>query len=161
MTKVFHQWENGRILKQARGEIMKNTFSCITNIANEQEKLELLTQLATGKLEWKLFKKECAKRWGNISLFYSNYEKEAFILQASHRLEKYLNIQDCLEKSLKIKFALKSTWKTLRGIEKSLNFTIYRRIQQCFGDISQYKIVVPLFGAAATNKDTTILYLLS
>ena len=32
-----------------------------------------------------------------------------FCLQASHRLEKYLNIQECLEKSLKIKFALKST----------------------------------------------------
>ena len=31
--------------------------------------------------------------------------------QGSHRLEKYLNIQDCLEKSLKIKFALKSTGK--------------------------------------------------
>ena len=31
------------------------------------------------------------------------------LLQGSHRLEKYLNIQDCLEKSLKIKFALKST----------------------------------------------------
>ena len=29
--------------------------------------------------------------------------------QGSHRLEKYLNIQDCCEKSLKIKFALKST----------------------------------------------------
>ena len=29
--------------------------------------------------------------------------------QGSHRLEKYLNIQDCLEKSLKTKFALKST----------------------------------------------------
>ena len=29
--------------------------------------------------------------------------------QGSHRLEKYLNIQDCLEKSFKIKFALKST----------------------------------------------------
>ena len=29
--------------------------------------------------------------------------------QGSHRLEKYLNIQDSLEKSLKIKFALKST----------------------------------------------------
>ena len=30
-------------------------------------------------------------------------------LQGSHRIEKYLNLQDCLEKSLKIKFALKST----------------------------------------------------
>ena len=29
--------------------------------------------------------------------------------QGSHRLEKHLNIQDCLEKSLKIKFALKNT----------------------------------------------------
>ena len=29
--------------------------------------------------------------------------------QGSHRLEKYLNIQERLEKSLKIKFALKST----------------------------------------------------
>ena len=28
--------------------------------------------------------------------------------QGSYRLEKYLNIQDCLEKSLKIKFVLKS-----------------------------------------------------
>ena len=52
--------------------------------------------------------------------------------QGSHRLEKYLNIQDCLEKSLNLKFALKNTWKTLKGLEKSLNFTIYRRIQQCF-----------------------------
>ena len=46
-------------------------------------------------------------------------------------LEKYLNIQDGLEKSLKIKIALKSTGKTLKGLEKSLNFTIYRRIQHC------------------------------
>ena len=51
--------------------------------------------------------------------------------QGSHRLEKYLNIQDCLEKSLNIKFALKSIGKTLKGIEKSLNFTIYRSKQHC------------------------------
>ena len=54
------------------------------------------------------------------------------LYQGLHRLEKYMNIQDCLEKSLKIKFALKSNWKTLKGLENSLNFTIYRRIQQCF-----------------------------
>ena len=30
-------------------------------------------------------------------------------VQGSHRLEQYLNIQDSLEKSLKIKLALKST----------------------------------------------------
>ena len=79
--------------------------------------------------------------------------------QGSHRLEKYLNIQDCLENSLKNKFALKSTWKTLKGLGKSLNFTIYRRIQYCFGDLNQYKIVMPLFGAAyaAPNQGTTIL----
>ena len=44
--------------------------------------------------------------------------------QCSHRLEKYFNIQDCLEKSLKNKFALKSTGKNTQR-----NFTIYRRIQ--------------------------------
>ena len=53
-------------------------------------------------------------------------------LQGSYRLEKYLNIQDYLEKSLKIKFALKSTGKTLKGLEMFMNFTIYRRILHCF-----------------------------
>ena len=75
-------------------------------------------------------------------------------------LEKYLNLQDCLEKSLKIKFALKSTGKILKGLENSLNFTIYRKVQHCFRDLNQFKIVVPLFDAAyaAPNKGTTILY---
>ena len=50
------------------------------------------------------------------------------VKQGSHRLEKYLNIQDILEKSLKIKLK-----KTLKGLEKSLNFTAYRRIQHCLG----------------------------
>ena len=43
------------------------------------------------------------------SLFKCAYLSDTFLLQGSHRLGKYLNIQDCLEKSLKIKFALKST----------------------------------------------------
>ena len=35
--------------------------------------------------------------------------KTRVVYQGLHRLEKYLNIPDCLEKSLKINFALKST----------------------------------------------------
>ena len=36
------------------------------------------------------------------------HKKQRKEIHGSHRLEKYLNIQDCL-KSLKIKFALKNT----------------------------------------------------
>ena len=39
----------------------------------------------------------------------------------SHRLEKHLNLEGLLEKSLKIKYALKSTGKSLKFFEKSLN----------------------------------------
>ena len=46
-----------------------------------------------------------------------------------HRLSKYLNIEGFLEKSLKIKSAFKSTGKSLRNLEKSLNSTIFCRIK--------------------------------
>ena len=49
-------------------------------------------------------------------------------LHGSHRLKEYLNIQGCLVKSLKNKPALKSTRKSLKGLEKPLNFTSYCRI---------------------------------
>ena len=48
-------------------------------------------------------------------------------MQGLHRLEKYLNLEGFLEKSLKIKPALKSTGKSLKSIEKSLNFIIFCR----------------------------------
>ena len=41
--------------------------------------------------------------------------------QGSHRLEKFLNLEGFLEKSLKIKSALKSTGGSLNSLEKSLN----------------------------------------
>ena len=47
--------------------------------------------------------------------------------QGSHRLEKYLNLDGFLEKSLKTKSALKSTGKSLICLEKSLNSTIFCR----------------------------------
>ena len=47
--------------------------------------------------------------------------------QSSHRLEKSLNLEGFLEKSLKIKSALKSTGKSLKGLEKSLNYSIFCR----------------------------------
>ena len=48
-------------------------------------------------------------------------------LQGLHRLEKYLNLEGLLEKSLKIKSALKSTGKSPNRLEKSLNSTILCR----------------------------------
>ena len=49
------------------------------------------------------------------------------LFQGSHRLEKYLNLEGFLEKSLKIKSALKSTGKSLKSLEKSLNSIIFCR----------------------------------
>ena len=57
--------------------------------------------------------------------------KDAAISQGSHRLEKYLNLVSFLEKSLKIKSALKSTGKSLKSLEKSLNSTIFCRTKHC------------------------------
>ena len=42
-------------------------------------------------------------------------------------LEKYMNLDGFLEKSLKMKSALKSTVKSLKSLEKSLNSTIFCR----------------------------------
>ena len=47
--------------------------------------------------------------------------------QGSHRLEKYLNLEGFLEKSLKIRYALKSTGKAHKGFEKSLISSIFCR----------------------------------
>ena len=47
--------------------------------------------------------------------------------QGLHRLEKYLNLEGFLEKSLKVQSALKSTGKSLKGLEKALNSTIFFR----------------------------------
>ena len=49
------------------------------------------------------------------------------LTQGSHRLEKYLNLEDFLEKSLKIKSPWESTGKSLKILEKSLNSTIFCR----------------------------------
>ena len=65
-------------------------------------------------------------------------------------LEKYLNLEGFLEKSLKIKSALKSTGKLLKNIEKSLNYSISVGLSTVDRDLNQYKIVVPLFSAAYT-----------
>ena len=48
-------------------------------------------------------------------------------IQGSHRLEKYLNLEGFLEKSFKIESALKSTRKSLKSLEKSLNASIFCR----------------------------------
>ena len=65
--------------------------------------------------------------------------------QGWHRLEKYLNLEAFLEKSLKIKSALKSTGKSLKSLEKSMTSTIFcRTLALLIRELNQYKIVVPL-----------------
>ena len=68
--------------------------------------------------------------------------------QCSHRLEKYLNLEGFLEKSLKTKSALKSTGKSLKTLEMSLILLFSVGLSTVDRDLNQYKNVVPLFGAA-------------
>ena len=86
----------------------------------------------------------------------SNYSS----CQGSHRLEKYLNLEGFLRKFFKIKSALKSTGKSLKSLEKSLDSSISVGLSTVDRDLSQYKIAVPIFGAAyaAPNIATTIVY---
>ena len=79
----------------------------------------------------------------------SQSAREINKLQGFHRLEKYLNEEGFLEKSLKIKYVLKSTGKSLKCLEKSLNSSIFSvGLNTVDRDLNQYKIVVPLFDAA-------------
>ena len=85
------------------------------------------------------------------------------LFQGLHRLEKYLNLESFLEKSLKIKSAVKSTGKSLKSLVKSMNSTISVGPSAVDKELNSYKIAVLLFGAAyaAPNIGTTILYYLS
>ena len=82
------------------------------------------------------------------------------VIQGSHRLEKYLNIQDCLEMSLKIEFALKVLENHSKALKSPWILLFSVQLSTVDRDLNQHKIVVPLFGAAyaAPNKSTTILY---
>ena len=61
-----------------------------------------------------------------------HFRLDFIMQQGSHRLKKYLNLEGFLEKSLKIKSALKGTGKLLKSLEKlSLNSTIFYRPKHC------------------------------
>ena len=85
-------------------------------------------------------------------------QQPALEYQGSHRLEKYLNLEGILEKTLKIKYALKSTGKSPKCLEESLNSSIFVGLNTVDRPLNQYRVAVPLFGAAnaAPNKGTTI-----
>ena len=68
--------------------------------------------------------------------------------QGLHRLEKYLNLEGFLEKSLKIKSALKGSGKSLKSLENFRNSTFFVVLSNVDRDLNQYKIVVPIFCAA-------------
>ena len=81
------------------------------------------------------------------------------VIQGSQRLEKYLNIQDCL-KVFENKICLVKYLKNTQRHRKVLEFYYLQGYNTVFGGLNQYKIVVPLFGAAyaAPNKSTIILH---
>ena len=76
-------------------------------------------------------------------------------------LEKYLNSEGFFEfeKSLKIKSALKSTENHSKTLKSPWILLFSAGLITVEWEVNQYKIVVPLFGAAtaAPNKGTTIL----
>ena len=55
------------------------------------------------------------------------FMKHAVLCKGLHRLETYLHLEGFLEKSLKIKYAWKSTGKSLKCLEKPLNSSIFCR----------------------------------
>ena len=59
-----------------------------------------------------------------------------------------------------LEYTLKSTGKHSKALKSSWILPFTGGFNTVFGDLNQYKIVVPLFGAAyaAPNKGTTILY---
>ena len=61
-----------------------------------------------------------------MSVIFPQKDLNQFV-QDSHGLEKYLNLEGFLEKSLKIKYALKITGKSCKGLERSLNSSIFCR----------------------------------
>ena len=102
---------------------------------------------------------ECSISSGSILFDWSMLDNlPCFLNHGSHRLEKYLNLEGFLEKSLKIKSALKSTHSKALKSPWILLFSV--GLNTVDRDLNQYKIVVPLFGAAnaAPNKGTTISY---
>ena len=63
---------------------------------------------------------------------------------------------------LKSPWKLNLPWKVLEKHKKALKSPWIGGFNTGFGDLNQYKIVVPLFGAAAyaaPNKGTTIFYI--
>ena len=67
--------------------------------------------------------------------------------QGLHRLEKYLNIEGFLEKFLKLISALKSTGNNFKALKSPWNLLFSVGLNPVNGDLFQYKITVPLFGA--------------
>ena len=82
------------------------------------------------------------------------------LVQGSHRLEKYLNLENFLEKSLKIKHALKSTGNPAKALKSPLILLFSVAINTVDRGLNRNKTVVALFDAAnaAPNKATTVLY---
>ena len=92
---------------------------------------------------------------GVILFFGSKQNYRADIAQGLHRLEKYLNIQD-----LKSPWKFNLPWKVLEKHSEALKspwiLPFTGGFNTVFGDLNQYKIVVPLFNYLLLYKSLKI-----
>ena len=88
-------------------------------------------------------------------------EMIVYQLQCSHRLEKHLNLEGLLEKSLMIISALKSAGKSLKGLEKYLNSTIFCRTTLLIETLISLKLQHMLHQIKAQQFYTNFLVLIS
>ena len=78
-------------------------------------------------------------------------------VKGSFRLHKYLNNERFLEKSLRISICLESAGKSLKGLEKGLEFYFFSvKLNPLNGEQCKFKIVLSLF--FGTELQQTLLF---
>ena len=92
------------------------------HMSASSQTLHFILSVCHNDLLFAAFGKNQKVLYTNFMISEEQLKKVEILYQGSHRLEKYLNLEGFLGKSLKIKYNLKSTGKSLKGLEKFFYF---------------------------------------